>query len=103
MTEYLKERGLFAFVNEYVNRKNIPIRTLLLAFGLMLVSPASLHSIVLSSTLTEICTPHSQPTYPTLINSECSKLLVPECKLGFCCSPFFEEPHLTLDCPISSP
>ncbi|GAA5871835.1 hypothetical protein JCM16303_000892 [Sporobolomyces ruberrimus] len=36
MTEYLKERGLFAFVNEYVNRKNIPIRTLLLAFGLML-------------------------------------------------------------------
>ncbi|GAA5930261.1 uncharacterized protein JCM15063_004759 [Sporobolomyces koalae] len=36
MTEYLKERGLFAFVNEYVDRKGIPIRTLLLAFGLMI-------------------------------------------------------------------
>ncbi|GAA6010666.1 hypothetical protein JCM11491_003017, partial [Sporobolomyces phaffii] len=36
MTEYLKERGLFAFVNEYVDRKSIPIRTLLLAFGLMI-------------------------------------------------------------------
>jgi len=38
MTNYLKERGLFAFVNEYVHSRNIPIRTLLLAFGLMLVS-----------------------------------------------------------------
>ncbi|GAA5949054.1 hypothetical protein JCM3765_003995 [Sporobolomyces pararoseus] len=36
MTEYLKERGLFAFVTEYVERRAIPIRTLLLAFGLMI-------------------------------------------------------------------
>lgn len=38
MTHFLKERGLFAFVSEYVDRRAIPIRTLLLAFGLMIVS-----------------------------------------------------------------
>ncbi|GAA5848320.1 hypothetical protein JCM3766R1_004661 [Sporobolomyces carnicolor] len=36
MTHFLKERGLFAFVSEYVDRRAIPIRTLLLAFGLMI-------------------------------------------------------------------
>ncbi|GAA6062920.1 hypothetical protein JCM10212_007151 [Sporobolomyces blumeae] len=36
MTTFLKERGLFAFVNEYVHDRNVPIRTLLLAFGVMI-------------------------------------------------------------------
>jgi len=47
MTNYLKERGLFAFVNEYVHSRNIPIRTLLLAFGLMLVSTRFSYSLPL--------------------------------------------------------
>ncbi|GJN90067.1 hypothetical protein Rhopal_003065-T1 [Rhodotorula paludigena] len=35
MQEYLRERGLFAFMNEYLDRRSIPPSTLLLAFGVM--------------------------------------------------------------------
>jgi len=52
MTEFLKERGLFAFVNEYVDRRAIPIRTLLLAFGLMIVSPICYNVSILPAYLT---------------------------------------------------
>lgn len=37
MQEYLRERGLFAFMNEYLDRRSIPPSTLLLAFGVMVV------------------------------------------------------------------
>ncbi|KAL8276995.1 hypothetical protein RQP46_010630 [Phenoliferia psychrophenolica] len=36
MMEYLKERGLFAFVTRYIDRERIPIPKLLLAFGVLL-------------------------------------------------------------------
>ncbi|GAA5922523.1 hypothetical protein JCM1841_006187 [Sporobolomyces salmonicolor] len=36
MTTFLKERGLFAFVKEYVETRGLSVRTLLLAFGIMI-------------------------------------------------------------------
>lgn len=39
MHEFLKERGLFAFLKEYLERRSVPPSTLLLAFGVMIVRP----------------------------------------------------------------
>ena len=39
MMHYLRERGLFAFVTRYVEREQIPVPKLLLAFGILLVRP----------------------------------------------------------------
>ncbi|BGP09149.1 NAD-dependent histone deacetylase sirtuin-1 [Rhodotorula toruloides] len=36
MHEFLKERGLFAFLKEYLERRSVPPSTLLLAFGVMI-------------------------------------------------------------------
>lgn len=39
MHEFLKERGLFAFLSEYLDRKQVAPNALLLAFGVRVVSP----------------------------------------------------------------
>lgn len=45
MQDYLRERGLFAFLREYLERRAVAPHTLLLAFGVMVVSPASLRFV----------------------------------------------------------
>lgn len=41
MQDYLRERGLFAFLREYLERRSVAPHTLLLAFGVMVVSFSS--------------------------------------------------------------
>jgi NAD-dependent histone deacetylase SIR2 len=68
MHEFLKERGLFAFLKEYLERRGVPPSTLLLAFGVMIVRTDRLRAPSLrqmARSLTVYClVPHSAQICP---------------------------------------
>lgn len=83
MHAFLKERGLFAFLSEYLDRKQLAPNALLLAFGVRVVS-AGRHEVRIRIGLgIDVGMPAaaSDPKRPSWTNSECSKSPALACKV----------------------